>query len=187
MANASSEWLVRTRIRTAGCSRRISFNSSRPSTSGNSSPVTTTSHATASRSANASAPDAASPTTMRSPAWAATWRTPRRTIWVIVDDNNPNHRAAPTTSENRVDLGFEREQCNESTAVWAHGRVRLKCNKPGYVYRRAPTMTRRRRSRSSSSSGFIAAYFGGSSRRLDASKTASSSMYSSNSLSRLGK
>ena len=53
--------------------------------------------------------------------------------------------------------------------------------------RRVPTMARSCRRRASSCSGVVFAYFGGSNRRLDASNTASNSMYSSSSSSRLGK
>src|SRR5205823_11362552 len=54
-------------------------------------------------------------------------------------------------------------------------------------YRRPPTSSRNCRNFRSSSSGVIPAYFAGRNRRLEASKTASSSMYSSSSTSRLGK
>jgi len=54
-------------------------------------------------------------------------------------------------------------------------------------YRLPPTSALNCRMRVSSSSTVMAAYFGGNNRRLDASKTARSSMYSRSSTSRLGK
>ncbi len=56
-----------------------------------------------------------------------------------------------------------------------------------HPHRRFPTTARSWRRRRSSSSGVMPAYFVGRKRRLEASKTAKSSMYSSSSMSRLGK